>query len=261
MKLRIFTGLLLLSGLCLAGNRWSGKKVAILGDSISDSIRVGTKSCWWEVLSDSLGLQTICYAKNGWTIEGMQTQAQWMLDEEKKSGKKFDLILLFGGTNDFNSSLPLGEFYTLERTKVSRDGKTIESLHRVLNFDNGTFSGRLNNLLSTLKRNCPDSRIVMLTPIHRGYAKFGDKNEQPEELWANKLDLFLDAYIEKMEQASRLWAVPLLDLNVQSELYPMSPAYDNFVNKADTDRLHPNTAGHKHMALTIQGYLESLLPW
>lgn len=261
MKLRIFAGLLLLSSLCLAGNRWAGKKVAVLGDSISDSTRVGTKKCWWEMLSDSLELQTICYAKNGWTIEGMQKQAQWMLDEEKKSGKKFDLILLFGGTNDFNSSLPLGECYTLERATVSRDDKPEESLHRVLNFDNSTFCGRLNNLLSTLKNNCPNARIVMLTPIHRGFAKFGDRNEQPEELWANKLDLFLDAYIGKMEQASHLWAVPMLDLNVQCELYPMSPAYDDFVNKVDRDRLHPNTAGHKRMALAIQGYIESILPW
>lgn len=253
--------MLLLSSLCLAGNRWAGKKVAVLGDSISDSIRVGTKKCWWEMLSDSLDLQTICYAKNGWTIEGMQKQAQWMLDEEKNSGRKFDLILLFGGTNDFNSQLPLGEFYALEKATVSRNGKQIESMRRVLNFDNGTFCGRLNRLLSTLKNNCPDARIVMLTPIHRGFAKFSDTNEQPEETWANGIDLFLDDYINKMVEASRLWAVPLLDLNVQCELYPVSPAYDGFVNKTDTDRLHPNTAGHRRMALAIQGYLESILPW
>ena len=42
---------------------------------------------------------------------------------------------------------------------------------------------------------------------------------------------------------------------------PVSPAYDGFVNKTDTDRLHPNTAGHRRMALAIQGYLESILPW
>ena len=261
MKLCVIAGLLLLGNLCLAGNRWTGKKVAVLGDSISDSIHVGTDKCWWEMLSDSLGLQTFCYAKNGWTVEGMQTQAQWLLEEEKNSGRKFDLILIFGGTNDFNSQVPLGEFYSLERAVVSRDGQPTESLHRVLNFDNGTFCGRLNNLLSTLKNNCPDARILILTPIHRGFAQFGATNEQPEETWSNRAGLFLDDYLDKIEQASRLWAVPVLDLNVQCELYPVSPAYDNYFHDRDTDRLHPNTAGHRRMALAIQGYLEHLFPW
>ena len=42
--------LLLIGGITMAQNRWAGKKVAIIGDSISDSTRVGTTRCWWEIL-------------------------------------------------------------------------------------------------------------------------------------------------------------------------------------------------------------------
>lgn len=261
MKQRILILFLLASGIVFAQNKWAGKRVAVLGDSISDSCHVGTTRCWWEMISDSLGLSTVCYAKNGWTIEGMQKQASTMLAEQNETGKKVDLILLFGGTNDFNGNVPMGEYFEVKKDSCSRDGKTKQLLHRTLNKDNSTFCGRVNNLLAFLKDNFPEARIVMLTPIHRAYAQFGATNQQPDEMWANELGLFLDDYNSALERASHIWAVPLLDLNVKCELYPLSPAYDKYVNRKDTDRLHPNTLGHNHMARAVQSYLESNYPW
>ncbi len=261
MKLRLLQIMLLVCSICVAQGKWAGKRAAILGDSISDSVRVGTKHCWWETLGDSLGMETICYAKNGWQINGLRTQAEWALKEQEKSGKKFDLILLFGGTNDFNGSIPLGEFFTLKQEEVNRDGKMVQLLHRYPSTDDGTFCGRLNNLLSYLKQHFPETRIVMLTPIHRAYAKFGDNNVQPDELWANLEGLFLEDYIREMERASHIWAVPCMDLNVECELFPLYSSYDGYFNKVDTDRLHPNTAGHERMARVIQSYLESHYPF
>jgi len=194
-------------------------------------------------------------------MEGMQKQAHTMLKEQNETGKKIDLILIFGGTNDFNAGVKLGSIYDLRKDSCSRDGKRMELFHRSMNLDNSTFCGRVNNLLSFLKENFPEARIVMMSPIHRAFAQFGPTNEQPDEMWANTQDLFLDQYIKELEQASRAWAVPFFDLNVQCELYPMYPSYDAYVNKADTDRLHPNTKGHEHMAKAVLGYLQTIIPF
>lgn len=244
----------------MAQNRWNGKRVAIIGDSISDSIRVGTQRCWWEMVSDSLGLFPICYARNGANIQDMQAQVEKARLQQEKSGKPWDLILIFGGTNDFNGSVPLGELYQVKRENTNKDGQTSELLHRTFNTDNATFYGRVNNLLAAVKTNFPQARVLLLSPIHRGFAAFGDSNVQPDEMWANRQDLFLEDYIHCLEEAARAWAVPMLDSHIHTQLFPNSPAYDDCVNRKDTDRLHPNTKGHHHIALSVQGYLMHTLP-
>ena len=42
-------------------NRWKGKKVAFLGDSITDKIHVGTTKNYWQYLSEMLGLEPFVY--------------------------------------------------------------------------------------------------------------------------------------------------------------------------------------------------------
>lgn len=257
MRNRILLLMLLTGTMLCAQNRWNSKRVAIIGDSISDSTRVGTTRCWWEYLTDSLNLKTTCYAKNGATIQNMQGQVDRMLTEEKR----WDLIILFGGTNDFNGNVPLGDLFIEKTESTNKNGETVELKHRAFNTDNNTFCGRLNNLLSKLKEQCPDARLLMLTPVHRGFAQFGNRNVQPDELWANTLGLYLDDYIAILQQASRAWAIPLVDTNVESGLLPMYPSYDNYIHKVDTDRLHPNANGHQRIEKAVQGYLETAIPY
>ena len=240
-----------------AQNPWNGKRVAVIGDSISDSTHVGTTRCWWEYVSDSLGLNTTCYAKNGATVENMQGQVAKMLTEEEH----WDLILIFGGTNDYNGNVPMGNIFTQQREKTNKDGHEIALTHRAFNMDNSTFSGRINNLLSTLKEKCPETRILVLTPIHRGFAQFGSGNVQPDELWSNTENLFLEDYIDCLQQASRAWAVPCLDLSTECGLLPMYRSNDAYVHRVDTDRLHPNAKGHERMAKVVLGYLRGVLPY
>ena len=37
-------------------HQWKGKKVAFLGDSITDKQRIGTQKCYWEYLAEMLGI-------------------------------------------------------------------------------------------------------------------------------------------------------------------------------------------------------------
>lgn len=253
--------LLLIGGMALAQQRWNGKRVAIIGDSISDSTRVGTTRCWWEILADSLQFVPTCYARNGATIQGMHGQVGKARLQQEQSRQPWDLIIIFGGTNDFNANVPLGEIYEVKDGVTNKDGQERTLKHRSFVTDNNTFCGRVNNLLSVVKKEFPHARVLMLSPVHRGYATFGARNVQPDELWANTLGLFLDDYIGCLQQASRAWAVPMLDTHIHTQLFPNYSSYDGHINRVDTDRLHPNFKGHHQIALSVQGYLEHTIPF
>ena len=229
-------------------SQWKGKKVAFLGDSITDKIHVGTTHNYWDYLPKILGLDAYVYGRNGWQMKGM-------LDQAKEVMRDFhwyvDALFVFAGTNDYNGSVPRGEWYETEECEVNRNGVLMKTPHRRFSFDPNTFRGRINRLMDYLKRNFPDQQIVLMTAIHRGYATFGPKNVQPDELYPNKLGLYIDDYNDDIRAAGRIWSVPVLDLYARSGLFPLYSEYARAFHDADTDMLHPNATGHARLARTM----------
>lgn len=109
--------------------------------------------------------------------------------------------------------------------------------------DGDTFRGRINIAMSYLKANFPDKQVILLTPIHRGYARFGDNNIQPDESYPNSLGLYADAYVDAVKEAANVWAVPVIDLNSICGLYPNADSHARYFHDARSDRLHPNAEG------------------
>jgi len=112
--------------------------------------------------------------------------------------------------------------------------------------------------MSFLKTHYGNKQIVIMTPIHRAFATFSQKNVQPDENYANDLGLYIDSYIEVLKQASDYWAVPLIDLHSISGLYPLNDSNVPYFHDSKTDRLHPNALGHYRLAKTIQYQLLAL---
>ena len=242
-----------------------GKKINVIGDSITQGVGVSSvENAYQNVMGRMVGAAEV----RSFGISGPRLARQygadnypWPFTERFQSmPDDADLVVVFGGTNDFNASAPLGEIYTVKEETTNKDGQERTLLHRSYTTDNATFAGRVNNLLSAVKTHFPEARVLMLSPIHRGFAKFGDRNVQPDELWANNVGLFLDDYIHCLGQAGRAWAVPMLDTHIHTQLFPIYNSYDAHINRVDTDRLHPNVKGHHHIALSVQGYLEHTIP-
>ncbi len=137
------------------------KKVLFLGDSITDKRHIGCAKNYWGFLGDWYGFTP----------------------------------LVFAGTNDFNGNVPLGEWYVVSEEKANRNGREVALKKRTHSLDGGTLRGRINVAMSCLRECFPKARIVLLTPIHRGFATFGAKNVQPDEAYANELGLFIDDYV------------------------------------------------------------------
>ena len=253
---------------------WQGARVAFFGDSITDSRVVpGTSreiprnhdwtgiqdNHYWGCLQEWLGIHPLVYGVNGRQWDNIPEQAERLNAEH---GDNFDAITIFIGTNDYNAGIPLGEWYdkTTEMVTAARghDPAEILMVKRSPSMDGNTLRGRINIAISTLKQLFPEKQIVILTPVHRAYAKFGEKNIQPAECYPNSLGLYISDYVEAIKETANIWSVPVIDLNALCGLNPMIEEHVQYFAKPDTDRLHPNAKGHERIARTLMYQLLTL---
>ena len=236
---------------------WQGKRVAFFGDSITDPRVKATNVQYWRYLADWLDITPIVYGWSGVQWNAVPIHVDSLLTRQ---GQDFDAILIFLGTNDYNRGIPSGEWFreTLEPVTAARGKPAAEQVlkKREPMFTNETFKGRINIALNLVKKTFPEKQVVLLTPIHRGYAKFGANNIQPDENYVNDIGEYIDAYIDAIKEAGNLWAVPVIDLNAVSGLFPLAEGLGIYFDggQLDSERpdfLHPNAKGHRRMALTL----------
>ena len=238
---------------------WQGKRVAYFGDSITDPKNSGSKKKFWGFLNEWLGITPYVYGISGRQWNDIPNQARKLKEQH---GDDVDAILIFVGTNDFNHSIPLGEWFEEKEVQVeAAEGqpKALETrVMRTYKMDKDTYRGRINIAMSLIKKMYPTKQIVLLTPLHRAYACFGEKNVQPSEAYQNKCGEYIDAYIDAVKQAGNLWAVPVIDWNATSGLYPLENEHAIYFANPETDLLHPNDKGQERMARTLYYQLLTL---
>ena len=196
---------------------WHGKKVGYLGDSITDTNCLTDVRKYWDFLQEWLNITPYVYGISGREWNDASRQVEQL---HKEHGQDVDAILVFLGTNDFNSGLPIGEWYTETDEQVwAATGKPKELVmrkHRTPIFSNDTFKGRINIGIQRMKQLYLDKQIILLTPLHRAYANFGNSNVQPDECYQNKGGEYLDAYVDAIKEAGNVWSVPVIDLHAIS---------------------------------------------
>ena len=238
---------------------WKGKRVAYFGDSITDPRNNGSKKKYWGFLQDWLGIETYVYGRSGRMWNDVKRQADLLHEEH---GDSVDAILIFMGTNDYNTGVPIGEWFVEKEEQVMAGIHEVKHLvdrrHRYPVMSDSTYRGRINMALDYVKRLYPQKQIVLLTPIHRAEFYANEKNWQPREDYTNKCGEYIDAYVQSVKEAGNLWAVPVIDLNALCGLYPLMDEMAQYFKSAENDRLHPNDEGHRRMALTIMQQLLAL---
>lgn len=235
-------------------SQWRGAKVAFLGDSITDISQLSGNDIFWHQLVPVLGIEPYVYGISGHQMIHITAQAQKL---EEEHGKDVDAIIVFAGTNDFNASLPIGEWFSYDTLTTNKNGAQVALKHRKANLDQGTFCGRISTVITYLKEHFPDQQILMLTPIHRGPAQFSAHNVQPDENYANEAGLFIDDYVRTVREAADIWGIPVIDLNAVCGINPMIASNHRYFRNPERkedgriDLLHPNTQGHLRMAYAL----------
>lgn len=263
----LLLGSLALSAQDFSSHPWKDARVAFIGDSITDPYIEQENHDWtgkdnfhyWGCLQKYLGIKPYVYGVSGRMWDDVVNQANQLKLEH---GDDFDAITIFLGTNDFIGDVPLGEWYeTSLKTAVRALGyPAVEAKRpsRTPVMDMSTLRGRINVAMSTLKRMFPEKQIVILTPVHRAYATFGEQNIQPDESFPNRLGLYFLDYVEAIREAGNVWGVPVIDLNSVCGINPMVEEQVIYFSDSETDRLHPNAKGHERIARTLLYQLFSL---
>lgn len=229
-------------------------RICFLGDSITDG--VGTTKRYIEYIAERTGAKTYGFGVNGAQSTDLFSQLERL---DKCVGENFDILFVLIGTNDFNSGVSLGEFFTehIEEVPVNSNEKGeftyyVSRKKREFVFDENTFKGRLNKFFAFVKDKYYDKRIIIATPLHRAYAYFGGDNIQQNELYSNRTGEYLESYVEAVRKAADVWSVELIDLYRESGLFPLiETSAAKYFNNEKTDRLHPNANGHERIAEVV----------
>lgn len=208
-----------------------GLKVNFLGDSIT----FGTGSSAPEFRYPSMleREQGLAVARNygiGGTRFARQhtpSNAKWDQDfcsRVEGMDPDADLIVVFGGTNDFgHGDAPMGTFE--DRTP-------------------DTFYGACHTLMSSLIEKYPTSTIVFITPIHR---------ETEDRLNHNGCRLV--DYVDIIKEVARYYSLPVLDLFATAGIQPKLAVQKEALCP---DGLHPNDAGYRRITDRLAAFLLAL---
>ncbi len=238
---------------------WTGKRIGYFGDSITDPRNSGSVAKYWNFLESWLGTTSYVYAVSGRQWDNIPHQADQLWQEH---GNDVDAIIIFVGTNDFNAGIPIGEWFeeTDEQVlaAVHAPKAMVQRKMRTLIKDSTTYRGRINIALEKVKQMYPDKQIVLLTPLHRAYANFSDKNIQPTEAYQNSCGEYFNRYVESVREAAQIWGFPVVDFHSVTGLQPMIAEGLRYFANPLKDQLHPNDDGHYRMALTLYYQLSAL---
>lgn len=115
----------------LGATQWQGKKVGILGDSMSAPTDNPERKRFYSYLADSIGIEPLVYAVSGFQWKDLVGMAHRMRSDH---GDNVDAILIWAGTNDYNASRPIGDFFTENTKEINVNGNMVQ--RKLTNFCN-----------------------------------------------------------------------------------------------------------------------------
>jgi len=216
----------------------NGKKVLFLGDSITEGVGASClENAYWQVFGRNTGAIVKGYGISGTRIaprrtperEGAESFAQYFGSRVESMDPDADVIVVFGGTNDFgHGDAPLGSM--ADREEIS-------------------FYGSLHCLCRKLLTKYPTAEVVFMTPLHRG----GEEAPINEHGIRNVTNLA--GYVQAIREVAEYYAIPVLDLYRLHGVIPSIPVLrETYV----PDWLHPSDAGHARIASRLEGFLKTL---
>lgn len=214
-----------------------GIKMGCLGDSITEGVGVtNLNNMYFNRLKRECGIREIYVDGIGGTRIARQQipsadpiKDLYFISRVDKIDEDCDLVLVFGGTNDFgHGDAPLGT--PNDRTE-------------------DTFWGACHVLCEKLMNRFPKSQIVFMGPLHR----LGEDNDCKD--YQKKHQGTLYDYVDILQTVTRKYSIPFLDMLQVSGMTPSIPIQQKLYMP---DGLHPNDAGHEKIAARLKGFLESL---
>ena len=205
--------------------RFFGKVANFLGDSQTDDAGNYKSVFFYDWLKDILGLSaTNSYGYSGTTIMPIDGQNKSFLERYPSMSDDADLIVVWGGTNDYHYGHALGDVDDTENT---------------------TFCGALNNLCKGLITKYPQKSILFVTPTPRGNISSAVATQKE----------YADAIIEVCGK----YCIPVFDAFRKCNMPIVADAtWDsegNIIRKYTVDGLHLNDLGHEILGKSMANFI------
>ena len=207
-----------------------GAVINFLGDSITQGVGASCpENAYWQVFGRNTGAIVSGNGIGGTRFARQHTPSNPKWDQDFCSRVEgmdpdADLIVVFGGTNDFgHGDAPMGTF--ADRTP-------------------DTFYGACHTLMSSLIEKYPTSTIVFITPLHR----------EKEDILNHNGCRLVD-YVDIIKEVARYYSLPVLDLFATAGIQPKLAVQKEALCP---DGLHPNDAGYRRITDRLAAFLLAL---
>lgn len=135
-----------------------------------------------------------------------------------------DYLILFGGVNDFQHSVPLGSFETQDIT---------------------SFFGALNFCTKKILNTNPNLKMIFATPTKNNFHH--PTKKYPTSLQRNDLSLQQKDYVNAIQQVANFYSQPCINLFNDSGISPFIKAHEQFM----PDGLHYSPSGYRILGQRI----------
>lgn len=212
----------------------AGKKMAIIGDSIShgtgsvflsdgsttqtsgDNLLTAKNQAWWQLVKDRYGIADDVINNSAigacYTLDGSVSNPRFSTYLNTTNlPSDLDIIMVFGGTNDWSQNRTLGNYEDAASTE-----------------NNIAFYPAVKGVLEYLTLNFPETQIIFLTPIQR-YTTDA-KNSAMKE------------YVNAIKTLCADYGIPVCDIFSNSKMHMM---HETFRATYCPDGTHPNAEGTK----------------
>lgn len=215
--------------------RYAGKKIAVLGDSWSDTANNTCTKRWHDWIAEKTGAVIQCAAVSGTgykrgtdndnTVSNFMQQAL-TIDSDT------DLVIIFGSGNDCGTSEIANFNFGTAKDKTA-----------------DTLGGCMNITLDNIQSTAPNARILMVSP-----APWINYDPWWEGASAGRMGV----YTELMKNVAAYRGIRFKDMYHSSDMHPQNPDFKGiFYN---SDGVHPNDAGQKRMYPDILAEVKAILP-
>lgn len=237
------------SKIAVKEKKLNGKKIAFLGDSITFGYLVTAETVYHAVLSKISG----CISKNlGVSSTGLCTNMKNNMSSQRfitrvteENLLDQDLIVIFGGTNDFSyDNKAIGSVFT--ETTIFSD-TYIGTKKLVATTDTDTFDGAMHELIAEI-RSITSAPIIFITPLKRGRYSTGRPTSSETNINGN----YLKDYSDTIKKVCEFYSIPVLDLFSNSNL---DLENESIAELYSEDSLHPNTDGHRVIAELLYRFI------
>lgn len=212
-----------------SSSKWRGKTISALGDSITYGYGLTNRDTerWTALLANKTGATVNNYGLNSSKVSNITGDDVASFVDRRENVPSSDLIIIFGGTNDYWHQL------TTVGTATS--------------YDVATFGGALNYLFNYYQTQYPSKKILYIFPMHQYYSGNPDSHDFGYGSF--------DAFREVAKGACANSGIPMLDLYATSGTNVAGNSTQR--NYYTQDGVHPNATGHALLASLIYTFIEN----